>query len=186
MKKMLTMALLFVMSLIPNTMKAQSYSQLWKQVEEAQSKDLPKTQIDILDKIIRKARKEQMYGHLLKAQLSRADAQIAISPDSLQPEADRLKEAEQRAAADPVLAAKAMADKMLYAQKARSKYMGQTDKAMEGRQDYMYAMSWASMKAYRRSQEFTERYNNLGNGKWKGIMNMMPRDLNVVNPPILP
>lgn len=105
MKKMLTMALLFVMSLIPNTMKAQSYSQLWKQVEEAQSKDLPKTQIDILDKIIRKARKEQMYGHLLKAQLSRADAQIAISPDSLQPEADRLKEAEQRAAADPVLAA---------------------------------------------------------------------------------
>ena len=86
----------------------------------------------------------------------------------------------------PVLAAQAMAEKMLYAQRARSRYLGQTDKAMEGRQDYMYAMSWASMKAYRRIQEFTDRYNKLAGGKWKGIMNMMPRDLNVFNPPILP
>lgn len=86
----------------------------------------------------------------------------------------------------PVLSAQAMAEKMLYAQRARSRYLGQTDKAMEGRQDYMYAMSWASMKAYRRIQEFTDRYNKLAGGKWKGIMNMMPRDLNVFNPPILP
>ena len=86
----------------------------------------------------------------------------------------------------PVLAAQAMAEKMLYAQRARSRYLGQTDKAMEGRQDYMYAMSWASMKAYRRIQEFTDRYNKMAGGKWKGIMNMMPRDLNVFNPPILP
>jgi hypothetical protein len=42
------------------------------------------------------------------------------------------------------------------------------------------------MKAYRRIQEFTDRYNKLAGGKWKGIMNMMPRDLNVFNPPILP
>ncbi len=86
----------------------------------------------------------------------------------------------------PVLAAQAMAEKMLYAQRARSRYLGQTDKAMEGRQDYMYSMAWASMKAYRRIQEFTDRYNKLAGGKWKGIMNMMPRDLNVFNPPILP
>ena len=86
----------------------------------------------------------------------------------------------------PVNAAKAMTDKMLYAQKARSKYLGQTDKAMEGRQDYMYSMSWASMNAYRQIQEFTQRYNQMGDGKWQGIMNMMPRDLPVFCPPLLP
>ena len=86
----------------------------------------------------------------------------------------------------PVLAAKAMADKMLYAQKARSRYLGQTDKTMEGRQDYMYGNASASMAAYRTIQGLTKQYNELNDGKWKGIMNMMPRDLNVFNPPILP
>lgn len=86
----------------------------------------------------------------------------------------------------PVLAAKAMADKMLYAQKARSRYLGQTDKAMEGRQDYMYGNASASMAAYRTIQGLTKQYNELNGGKWKGIMNMMPRDLPVFNPPILP
>ena len=86
----------------------------------------------------------------------------------------------------PVLAAKAMADKMLYAQKARSKFLGQTDKAMEGRQDYMEQNAAASMAAYRTIQQLTRHYNEMRGGKWKGIMNMMPRDLNVFNPPILP
>ena len=86
----------------------------------------------------------------------------------------------------PVMAAKAMADKMLYAQKARSKYLGQTDRAMEGREDYMLQNASASMAAYRTIQRLTKQYNQMGNGKWKGIMNMMPRDLNVFNPPILP
>ena len=86
----------------------------------------------------------------------------------------------------PVMAAKAMADKMLYAQKARSKYLGQTDRAMEGREDYMLQNAAASMAAYRTIQQLTRQYNALGGGKWQGIMNMMPRDLNVFNPPILP
>ena len=86
----------------------------------------------------------------------------------------------------PVNAAKDMAEKMLFAQRARSRYLGQTDKAMEGRQDYMYSMAWASMKAYRHIQELTQRYNQMGDGKWQGIMNMMPRDLPVFCPPLLP
>jgi len=86
----------------------------------------------------------------------------------------------------PVLAAKAMAEKMLYAQKARSKYLGQTDKAMEGREDYMKATAATSIRAYREIQELTRQYNALGSGKWQGIMNMMPRDLPVFNPPTLP
>jgi hypothetical protein len=87
----------------------------------------------------------------------------------------------------PVLAANAMAVKMLEAQKARSKYMGQTDKAMEGREDYMMQASARSMAAYREIQQLTNYYNNeLAGGKWKGMMNMMPRDLPVFNPPTLP
>ena len=87
----------------------------------------------------------------------------------------------------PVLAANAMAVKMLEAQKARSKYLGQTDKAMEGRETYMLQASARSMAAYREIQQLTDYYNNeLAGGKWKGIMNMMPRDLPVFNPPILP
>ena len=87
----------------------------------------------------------------------------------------------------PVFAANAMAVKMLEAQKARSKYQGQTDKSMEGRESYMMQSSARSMSAYREIQQLTDYYNNeLAGGKWKGIMNMMPRDLNVFNPPILP
>ena len=97
-----------------------------------------------------------------------------------------LKDAFYAAVQYPVYAANGMAEKMLFAQRARSRYMGQTDKAMEGRQDYMYSMAWASMRAYRNIQKFTERYNNMSGGKWKGIMNMMPRDLPVFNPPLLP
>ena len=86
----------------------------------------------------------------------------------------------------PVMAAAAMAQKMLYAQKARSKYQGQTDKAMEGREDYMKSTAATSVRAYRDIQELTRRYNALGGGKWTGLMNMMPRDLPVFSPPTLP
>ena len=86
----------------------------------------------------------------------------------------------------PVWAAHMMAQKMLYAQKARSRYQGQTDKAMEGREDYMKQTAATSIRAYRRIQELTKQYNELGGGKWQGIMNMMPRELPVFNPPTLP
>ncbi|MBQ9356357.1 MAG: glycosyl hydrolase 115 family protein [Prevotella sp.] len=87
----------------------------------------------------------------------------------------------------PVLAARAMAVKMLEAQRARSKYQGQTDRAMEGREDYMLTASARAIQAYREIQQLTHYYNDsLAGGKWKGIMNMMPRDLPVFNPPTVP
>ena len=87
----------------------------------------------------------------------------------------------------PVFAANAMAVKMLEAQKARSKYQGQTDKDMEGRDEYMMQASARSMAAYRQIQKLTDYYNTeLSDGKWQGIMNMMPRDLPVFNPPTVP
>ena len=154
----------------------------WTQVELADRKAYPRGRSQVIDTEF----SESAFGNELNRYLSDYDKiaqQVSEAKRLIRPE---LSDAYFAAVQYPVLAAQAMAEKMLYAQRARSRYSGQTDKAMEGRQDYMYAMSWASMKAYRRIQEFTDRYNKLAGGKWKGIMNMMPRDLNVFNPPILP
>lgn len=95
-----------MMFVVPMTMSAQSYEELWKQEREASGKDLPKTQIEILEKIEKKAEKEKNYGQLLAAGLKRAGRQVAITPDSLEVEVARLEaKTEQYAATDPVLAA---------------------------------------------------------------------------------
>lgn len=90
----------------PFGMWAQSYDALWKQVDEASRKDLPKTQIDVLKKIVNKAQKEKSYGNLLAAELMTSGLWTQISPDSVAPQKTRLQrlaaEAEQK---DKVLAA---------------------------------------------------------------------------------
>ena len=98
-----------------------------------------------------------------------------------------LKDAFFAAVKYPVYAARAMAVKMLEAQNARSMYMGQTGKSAEGRYNNMMLASARAIQAYREIQQLTTFYNDsLAGGKWKGLMNMMPRDLNVFNPPIVP
>ncbi len=60
-----------------------SYKQLWEKVREADKKDLPKTAVEICDKIIAKARKEGNKGQLLKAWFSRVEYKTYITPDTL-------------------------------------------------------------------------------------------------------
>lgn len=97
---------LFILLILPMAMMADSYTSLWKQVSDAQKKDLPKTQIEILDKIITKANAEANYGHLLKAELMRASAQTIIAPDSMDVFVKRLKDKESAASEkNPLLAA---------------------------------------------------------------------------------
>ena len=60
-----------------------SYDQLWKQVREAESKDHPKTVVEICDKILAKARSEGNKGQLLKAYFYRVDNKMRITPDTL-------------------------------------------------------------------------------------------------------
>ena len=85
---------------------AQSYGDLWKQVKKAASNDLPKTQVEVLDKIVEKASAELNYGQLLAAQLQRCGVQGSIAPDSLGVALDRLKQAAETAErSNPVLAA---------------------------------------------------------------------------------
>ena len=96
--------LIMVMTMIPNPMNADNYTTLWKQADEALEKDLPKTEQQWLGQIMEKARSEKAYGQLLKAELRMAKSLMAVSPDSLLPAVNRLREAEVNARKDePVL-----------------------------------------------------------------------------------
>lgn len=104
MKKLFVLLLIMVMTMIPNPMNADNYTTLWKQADEALEKDLPKTEQQWLGQIMEKARSEKAYGQLLKAELRMAKSLMAVSPDSLLPAVNRLREAEVNARKDePVL-----------------------------------------------------------------------------------
>ena len=60
--------------LIPVMMMGESFSALWQKVKVAKAKDLPKTEIALLNTIIKKATAEDNYGHLIKAQLDKYHA----------------------------------------------------------------------------------------------------------------
>ncbi len=86
------MTFLMALLLLPMGIIAQTYQQLWKQVEEAQQKDLPQTAIRHLQEIEVKAQKEGAYGHLLKSTLLHSRLLAEVAPDSLRPAVVRLKE----------------------------------------------------------------------------------------------
>ncbi len=75
--------LIHILLVMPLFLHAQSYDSLWKQVEDAVNKDLPKTEMEVLQRIIGKAQSEKQYGHLLKAELTKSFVQVHITPDSL-------------------------------------------------------------------------------------------------------
>ena len=87
----------------------------------------------------------------------------------------------------PVLAARANAVKILEAQRARQAANGST---LNVGFDKDFEIRWAcakAQKAYHEIVELTDRYNNMiAGGKWKGSMNMHPRDLPVYAAPSLP
>ena len=102
MKKFFLSTLLTLM--IPTMMSGQTYSSLWKQVSDAEEKDLPQTEQAALLKIVEKAEAEKQYGELLKAELQYARSQGSVSTDSLAPALQRLKEREQQADNEPLRA----------------------------------------------------------------------------------
>ena len=154
----------------------------WTQVELSDRKAYPRGRSHVIDTEF-----TNEFDNELERYLSNYDhicLEVQEAERLVRPE---LKDAFFAHVKYPVLAARAMAVKMLEAQKARSKYQGQTDKAMEGREDYMLRSSARAIQAYREIQQLTNYYNDsLAGGKWKGIMNMMPRDLPVFNPPTVP
>lgn len=99
-------SLLMILSFLPAIAAGDGYDKLWKKVDEAVKKDLPKTQISLLEQISAKAEAGRDYGQMLKAEWQAMRAWWTISPDSLLPQISRM---ERRAAAyeqtDPALAA---------------------------------------------------------------------------------
>ena len=73
---------------------ADNYDALWKQYEAAITKDLPKTAINVLNKIEQRAKADKQYGSMLKALICRGGLQTSIAPDSLLSEVQRLEAAE--------------------------------------------------------------------------------------------
>lgn len=88
MKKNLILILLLM---IPFSIFGQTYSALWKKADEAARKDLPQTQREVLLQIVEKATKEKAYGQLLKAELTAAQVQASVAPDSLKPAVEALE-----------------------------------------------------------------------------------------------
>ena len=88
--------------LMPLNTFAQTYQALWKQVEDARNKDLPRQALTHLKKIEDKAQKECVYGQLLKASLLTANVQMDISSDSVAPVIMRIEQ-QYAAAKEPVL-----------------------------------------------------------------------------------
>ena len=104
--KKIIMMLIATLLMLPFHLMADSYTVLWKQYERVQQKDLPKTSMNVLKKIITKAQADKRYGHLLKAELLHGSLANQVSPDSLTVEVERLVASMQKAEKqDPVLAA---------------------------------------------------------------------------------
>ena len=83
---------LMLLAAMPFILFGQSYSSLWKKAQEAENKDLPQTQYDIIQKIVKKAEKEKAYGQLLKAELKGAQVMMSISTDSLTPAVELIRQ----------------------------------------------------------------------------------------------
>ena len=97
--------IVIAMLMVPMALSAQTYSELWRQVDDAQAKDLPQTAMSMLKKIEVKAEKEKSYGQLLKSALLISKLQAEVAPDSLQPAVERLEQKEQESAGDVALQA---------------------------------------------------------------------------------
>ena len=118
------------------SMYADSFSGLWKQVTTAQQKDLPKTELQWLDQIVRKARQEKAYGQLLKAKWMEVEAQDRVAPDSLDVMRQRL-EADYTHLTDPTLRA-------VYAAALGKAYQGSYDKDNQAKEKLWFGRALAN------------------------------------------
>ncbi|MDD3037104.1 alpha-2-macroglobulin family protein [Bacteroides sp.] len=79
--KLVGIVMLLCLASIPG-IQAQSFDELWKQVEQAEKNKLPRTLVDLTDKIYRKAEKKKDSPQMLKAYMWRMKYRETIAPDS--------------------------------------------------------------------------------------------------------
>ena len=90
-KQILSWLMMFFIGMASSPVLAQSYDQLWKEVETYQKKDLPKSVMATAGKIYEKAKKERNLPQMMKAQLVRSSSQVSLTPDSADAEFKALK-----------------------------------------------------------------------------------------------
>lgn len=83
--------ILSILFCLPTRIAAQSYQQMWTQVENLQQKELPESAIKELQKIYEHAKQEKNVLQMMKAHLTKASLRIDITPDSLDSELSALK-----------------------------------------------------------------------------------------------
>ena len=79
--RQICMMVLLGLGVIP-AMQAQTFDKLWKEVEQAEKKSLPKTVIKLTDEIYQKGEKERNSAQMLKAYMWRMKTQDILTPDS--------------------------------------------------------------------------------------------------------
>lgn len=72
--------------------QGQSFTALWKQLNEAERKDLPQTVVEFASRIELKAMQEKQAGQLFKAMLWKEHYQQLLTPDSLFPALQRMEQ----------------------------------------------------------------------------------------------
>lgn len=79
---LITLPALFLISIF-TYMNAQSYTKLWQDVEAMAKKDLPRSALEITEKIFQQALKEKNSPEMMKAYLYKMNFRQSISPDSV-------------------------------------------------------------------------------------------------------
>ena len=74
--------LLMMLTVGVTCLQAQTYDQLWKQVERAEGDDLPRQVLAVGDKILAKARKEKNFAQMMRAWVTIVETKISIDTDS--------------------------------------------------------------------------------------------------------
>jgi hypothetical protein len=93
-------------SLADTKVTKRSYHSLWRQAYKYATKQLPRSQMGVMDQIMVKARHESNYGQLLAAEMMKASLMGELSPDSIPGEINNLVEEERSANTwNPTLAA---------------------------------------------------------------------------------
>ena len=78
----LIFTLLMIINIGGMNIYAQSYDQLWKQVNRAAEDDLPRQVISTSEKIMSKARKDKNFGQLMRAWVTIVETKTSIDSDS--------------------------------------------------------------------------------------------------------
>lgn len=179
---MLKKTLPFVALCASLSAQAQTYDSLWKSVQNAQQKDLPKTTLTLLQKIHTKAHQEKNETQLLRYYLTESQAMEAISEDSLHLSLQRM-EAHMERTTSPLL--KALWQNALAKRRAQL-YEDDPTENEKTRQLYLASISDFTLLATASAKDFLPLFQEGSNSEAFGqdLLHVLTYD-EIANHPLL-